>query len=278
VSKFHATQSISTNMRDSSGFTLLEVMISLVILTFISLAIYNATSSAFQLRDSLQREGDFLNKVRITMNLVQTDISQIYSPKLLAPPSAEPQNPNAPQTPGQPPDAQDMGLIMSDDAGQQTQFWAAATDKTGIRASRLVGNESKLTFVALSHKRIYKESEESEFAKITYELRPSDVIPDTQVLVKIENAKAPFGADDPRDTNSIVYPLLHGIKKWNYQYYSKGKDNPARSWDSDSPDSKDKFPDLIEITFEVIDDHNQNFEGHYKIKPEVPLNGLDAST
>jgi prepilin-type N-terminal cleavage/methylation domain-containing protein len=68
----------------TAGFTLIEVLISIVILTFISLGIYQSTTETFHLREILSNEGDFYNSIRLSMNIMQRDISMIYSPTLMS--------------------------------------------------------------------------------------------------------------------------------------------------------------------------------------------------
>src|SRR5215213_6023098 len=71
---------------EQAGFTLLEVLISISILVFISFGIYQATTNTFRLRDVLMNEGDFYNGIRMASSVVQRDVALIYSPALILPP------------------------------------------------------------------------------------------------------------------------------------------------------------------------------------------------
>ncbi|MGK5085126.1 prepilin-type N-terminal cleavage/methylation domain-containing protein, partial [Bdellovibrionota bacterium FG-1] len=90
-----------TIVRNARGFTLIELMISVVILTFISLGIYQLTVETYHLRDVLSAEGEFYNSVRMAMDILGRDISTIYSPALLKLP--QPQPSSNPGSPGLPP-------------------------------------------------------------------------------------------------------------------------------------------------------------------------------
>src|SRR5690348_1896944 len=48
-----------------AGFTLIEVMVSMAIMVFISLAIYQAMTETYKLREVLSVEGDFYNSIRL---------------------------------------------------------------------------------------------------------------------------------------------------------------------------------------------------------------------
>lgn len=260
--------------RREAGFTLLEVLIAMAVLVFISFGIYQATTETYRLRDILTHEGDFYNGIRLAMDILRRDVSLIYSPTLIAPPKKESSSglPDAA-------DARDMAALMSTELGVTSNYWLPAIDKSGIRPSRFVGNDSKMSFVALSHIRIYKDAPESEFAKISYELQKDPNNPERMTLVKTENTNS-FENDDTRDKSFIhTYPLLHGISKLQYKYYKRveGDWKTYSSWDSDQEDFKRQYPDMIEITVSVLGPSRLSFDGIYKFRPEVPLRGLNPS-
>lgn len=267
-------------LNNQSGFSLLEMLIAIAVLVFMSFGIYQTTAQTFRLRDVLMNEGDFYNGIRLSMEVVERDIQMIYSPTLSVPPKAK-QPPGTVAQPASPPDAQDLQAILSSELGQQTQFWAGATDKTGVRASRFIGTDTKMSFISVDHLRIYKDTPESDFAKVSYELRRDEgnaFVQDAQVLVRIENSSA-FDNNEQREKQfERVYPLLNGIKKFQYRYYRKDKDRWERSWDSDKEDYKNLYPDIIELSVEVHGPTRLNFEGKYYFRPEVPLRGLATTS
>lgn len=270
--------SFSSRSDHPPGFTLLEILIAMSILAFISLGIYQATTQTFKLRDVLSVEGDFYNEIRMAMGVMQRDVEQIYSPTLLMPkPGASPSAELPP-----PPNAQELDAMMSPEMNQVTDFWGAALDKTGIRPSRFIGTDNKLSFVTVSHFRMYKESPESYFAKVTYSTQADTEnknAPGSSILVKTENTNA-FSLEDNRDDKFLRrFSLLHGVKSIHFRYWRKidgGKWETA--WDSDKEDFKNIYPDYIEIKIDVAGPSNLTFQGIYKFRPEVPLRGLEPST
>lgn len=274
-------------LSDSSGFTLMEVLISIALLLVISLSIYQATTQTFRLRDSLSNEGDFHNGIRLAMSIVGRDVTLLYSPHLLKP---EPQtSPTPGGTPAGAPPAASAATLPQDqfegEDAQSFQFWSPMIDKTGIRPSHFIGNENSMSFVTTGHIRIYRDSPSSEFAKVTYELQndpDSNRDNPTQVLVKTENPNA-FDLDDrPTDRARAalkqIYRLLPGIKKLSFRYYSKDK-GWQRSWDSEKiEENQVVFPDAVEINVEVHGPANLKFQGAYLFRPEIPLIGLQPTT
>jgi hypothetical protein len=251
----------------------------MAILVFICFAIFQATTETYKLRDSLTTEGDLNNNLVLAMAIVQRDINMMYSPRISMP-NKKPD----PQESGQPEGSQNQSAQdpTTDDLTQTMNFWSPALQPTGLRPSRLVGSDRALSFVALSHVRIYKEANESEFAKISYELRAdtkNKENPSALMLVKTESPNA-FAKEDRKDQTSVSYEVLHGIKKFSISYHQKEGETwkILNSWDTDHEETKYLFPDIIEIKLEIVGPKDFSFEGDYKFRPEIPINGLYPST
>lgn len=285
---------MSSRFRNNeSGFTILELLISIALLVIISFSIYQATTETYKLRDVLQNEGEFHNGVRMAMSLMNRDITLLYSPL-----DVVPQSQSLPKTPTKGQAAQtginqqafqEQEEIRAAGMDRPSKFWGGAIDRAGVRPSRFVGTEDTLSFISTSHIRVYKDSPESEFAKITYELKDDEIsadlgLPeDSKVLVKTEDPDA-FDLEDNAlvdstdDEGSLkrTYPLIHGIRTLKFRFYWKEKEQWLTSWDSDSSDTKNLYPDVIEVTVEVDGPSRLFFEGRYLFRSEVPFAGLDA--
>jgi prepilin-type N-terminal cleavage/methylation domain-containing protein len=270
----------------ADGFTLIEVLISIVILTFISLGIYQSTTETFHLREILSNEGDFYNSIRLSMNIMQRDISMIYTPTLMIPnPAPSPSSSQAPQVAGRPAPTQPVAqpssaFLQSDpDLAVESDFWVAAVDKTGIRPSRFIGSEKKISFIGASHYRMYKDTAESEFSKITYELVEDEFDKESMMLIKTESTDV-FQMEERKDISKRTYALLHGIKKLKFRFYRKDKNlgEWQPTWDSDTDEVRNMFPDIVEVNFEVTGPSKLFFNGIYDFRPEIPLNGLNPSS
>ncbi len=273
-------------------------MISIVLLVMISVAIYQATTQTFRYRAKLINEGDFYGGIRLAMGLIDRDVSALFSPVNLNPkinqgtPStglpADAQtaadsrtatNSTAGTNPTDVAQAQQLEELLRSEIGRTTDFWLGATDITGIRPSRFVGTENRLQFVTAAHQRVYKNFQESEFAKIIYELRDDpnpDKLEGTRLLVKIQNPNV-FDDIEKKDTGTKIYPLLPGLKRFRFRYYRKDKKAWERAWDTDRDDMKGLYPDLIELSIEVEGLNKLTFRGTYMFKPETPFYGLDAT-
>jgi len=277
-------------LRDE-GFTLVEVMIAIVLLVMISVAIYQATTQTFRYRAKIINEGDFYGGIRLAMGLVDRDVAALFSPVNLNPknfpdPNPTPTTPVPPQgmgaqrtnqdRAGQPPQLEEL---QRSELGQLSEYWLGATDITAIRPSRFVGTENRIQFVSAAHMRIYKNSEECEFAKVVYELREvkdSDLGSDVKTLVKIEDPNV-FDDTDKKGKLAKIYPLLEGVKKFVFRYYRRDKKAWERTWDTNRDDMKGLYPDIIELTLEVAGPAKLAYKGLYMFKPETPFYGMDPT-
>jgi prepilin-type N-terminal cleavage/methylation domain-containing protein len=286
----------------TEGFTLVEVMIAIVLLVMISVAIYQATTQTFRYRAKIIHEGDFYGAIRLSMGLVDRDISALFSPVNLNPKNfgdtaststaPDPDDPEAGfptrgrrGTPSVDPQAaaaqtQQLADLRNSELGKVSDFWLGATDLTGIRPSRFVGTEDRISFVTASHMRIYKNAQESEFSKVVYELREdkdSDLGDGYKVLVKIEDPNVFDDTEKTKDQTAKIYPLLPGVKAFKFSYYRRDKKAWENTWDTNRDDMKGLYPDIIKLTLEVDGLSRLSFRGVYMFKPETPFYGMDPT-
>jgi len=129
---------------------------------------------------------------------------------------------------------------------------------------------------------MYRDSRESEFLKVRYELAPEndkDFAAGTRMLIRTVSTDA-FEYDEDKDQARKSYTLLHGIKSWRFRYYSTQKKQWLSSWDSDASDNpggRDKFPALVEVQLEVSAPQSLSFDGVYQFRPEIQLDGIPAT-
>lgn len=290
-------------------------MIAIVLLVMISVAIYNATTQSFKYRAKIISEGDFYGGIRLAMGLMDRDIAALFSPVNMNPKNFP--DPNAPGGAGNPDDpndpsgggsgfptrdppprsrrggsganaidpataavqAQQLEELQKSELGQASDYWLGATDLTAIRPSRFTGTEERIQFVTSAHMRIYKNSQESEYSKVVYELRTekdSDLGSDVKLLVKIEDPNA-FDDVDKKGKSAKVYPLLTGVKKMGFRYYRRDKKAWERTWDSNREDMKGLYPDIVEVTLEAVGLSRLKYKGVHLFRPETPFYGMDPT-
>lgn len=284
--------------KHDSGFTLLEVMISTMILAVISLSVYQATTQTYKVRERLVQDGDFYNGIRLAMSIIDRDVMSLFSPTSFKPntntntrrtSTTDPQGSDPTPRPRQssrakaltPQELEKLKTLQESELGQVSDYWMGATDLSSVRISRFTGTDSKIQLITSAHRRLYKGSTESEFSKTIYELREDpnpEKIAGTKVLVKVND---PIFIDDKENQEKTekTFPLLTGVKSFKIRYFRADKRSWERKWDTSLDDMKDRYPDLVEVALEVVgqSDRKLEFTGTYIFKPEMPLYGLETT-
>ncbi|MEW6056748.1 MAG: type II secretion system protein GspJ [Bdellovibrionota bacterium] len=255
-----------------SAFTLIELLIAMTILSFIALSVYQNTSQSFVLRENIEQEGDFYNAIRVTLDVLGRDISHIYSPKSEALPgnlgrSTQPQNAN--------PVIQAINNNL-EPLAPATPYWGDALNQDGFRPSRFQGEAAKMSFVINSHMRLFKDSPESDFAKIAYALEDDPLAPRNspgKALVKRVDTTVFIEENSVNSETEIKYTLLTNIKSIEFKYLDGEKDTWFARWDTTGIDHKNIFPSVIEVNLEVFlpnsTEHTFKVSQHYR--PELVL-------
>lgn len=266
-------------MKRSHGFTFLEVLIVMAIMSFILIGTITLTRRAFETRQKLLAYSDFYGEIRLAIKLFEKDLTLMFSP--IAFKDRKQSRTNSGENIGSFTDEEiaTFAQIFRGSERQASDYWGAIIDNTGIRPSRFQGKSNAIQFVSSSNQRIYRESKESIFNKIHYELRETksegeDYLAGTRTLIRNTSAHA-FEFEDDRDGKDWkTYPLVEGIKEFKIRYFEKKRDRWVDEWDSESNDFKNRYPDLIEVSMTVAGPENLNFNGVFRMKAEMPFEDL----
>lgn len=254
-------------MRRSNGFTLIEVIIAMVILSFISLFTVEAIQRALKTKTKVQGEIDKNSTVRDALRIMERDINMAFNyhdvyidlynqaqderkkraeaaankpktPAPTVPPSTPPPVTPAPET-GQPVDPANFAHKVEK---VYTQF---------------LGDSESLDLTTLSNVRMMEESAISQQAEVGYKIkscrRRSNQEQSSKCLWRrVANY---LHEDITKDGQETV--LLENVTEFKLRYLGPGKEEEwASQWySSEKGDSvtKGKFPWAVEITLAVKD-------------------------
>jgi prepilin-type N-terminal cleavage/methylation domain-containing protein len=246
-----------------SGFTLLEVLIALVILSIIGVLTARAISEALRLREQLLVETEVNVELRAGYFILERDLSQVFNPISMLPTGFARLDPNAPPPPpvqssgdsAQPGDltARDVDQFLGGNAFVTTEFWGPVIHSSGVRASRFKGNEREFSFISNSNIRIYKERRESIFLKVRYSVVPSKT-PGEYELVKTTDTAA-FDLEDKKESpSSRSVPILTHLKSMDIQYTAMNQKDAYKTWDSETQQNTiGQFPESVRFVFQIVD-------------------------
>jgi type II secretion system protein J len=241
----------------SGGFTLLEVLIAIALLALMGIAISQVTVRAFHTNFELGNEStDYVGLV-LSLQSVEADLSQIYSPALDPTQTAMPKDSQG----------KEPGL-----------FWTQALRSDGIRRSRFTGDKEKISFVNNGNLRVEADSPQSDFQKVTWEIERNDS--GAYSLYRSTDWNA-FEYDDSKVRKPVRVALLENLSSARFSYYRKENTTWEDQWDSEGrfvkPESR--FPDLISLKITAPDPLNSANQLQWEVivKPEMALNPAAAT-
>lgn len=223
---------ISFNLLYSNrGMTLMEVMISIAMLAFISLGITTITSDSAEIKEQTIKEDRNTLQVEKAFYRFAFDFDQIYSPLFYANMAKRGTENNQTQA------TQAKNQLIGHYSSQQD--FDAISEQGEIIPKIYTKDKDTLAFFTMSNRRKYQNSKESDFGWVLYTVEKKTIINEFGEEIETEAFVRYFSADNPfylpiwkklDELKSQV--LLTGVKKLEFSY-----------WDSD----KEKYIDDISI-------------------------------
>lgn len=263
-------------MKSARGFTLLEIVIAVSILAFISLFVARTIQKGMEAKTKIQRDIDRTVSLREALNLVARDVEnafhyrdinvELYNAALdegCKKPGAgqqqqqQQQGQPPPPSPAPPPPGQQQ---QQSQAGKLSAETCAARKEQKIK-TQFIGEDAKLNFTTLSNIRTQRDEETSDQSEVGYELKDCRSAADRGGSSSscLWRRVSPIIDDKPLEGGSSSVLLEH-VKKLSFRYLGPGENLEwVKSWRTDGQsgggDSKtaDQFPLAVEITLEIED-------------------------
>lgn len=247
-------------MKSSRGFTLLEILIAMMIMTFLSLMTVESIQRALRSRAKIQADIDKNTTVRDALRVIERDINmafnyrdpsiEVYNQAQKARQKANSQtfNPggtgNGTGAPVTPPVFTNPG---------DAEKYKLKVEKI---ATQFIGDSESINFTSLSNIRLNEDSKMSSQAEIGYKIkscrrRTTQEQSSKCLWRRVSNF---FHEDITREGVETV--LLENVQDFKLRYLGPGKDGEwIDAWSTAANDDSTKgvFPYAVEITIEVKD-------------------------
>ncbi|NCN95668.1 MAG: prepilin-type N-terminal cleavage/methylation domain-containing protein [Bdellovibrionales bacterium] len=267
-------------MRNQRGMTLLEVMISLAILSFMSIytgsAIRNALSSKTRIQSNIDRQAT----LRDALKVMERDLNlafQFYDPNITLYNQAiverekrikEAQKKGKKTPPKATGDPLAPGATPSQDFGDPGLQPEKLKQRPVEVQTQFVGEKDNLSFTSLSNVRMRADDKVSSIAEIGYELkncrrRTSQQKSSSCLWRRVDSY---LGSDVTKGGSETV--LLENVEDFSLRYIGPGHEEEwIDFWASNErgdDTTKSKFPYAVEISLEISDPETKATEGKKK--------------
>jgi prepilin-type N-terminal cleavage/methylation domain-containing protein len=256
-------------MRNTSGFTLIEVLIAMVLLAFLTIFTAHSINDAIHSREKIQHDIDRYSTLRDAMKVIERDVNgafnyqdfnaRLFNMALKARATMAQQN-QSQQT--QTPAGTVTQPVPTPTPGQQQGFQETYQQKAEWKYSAFIGEKSALDLTTLSNVRMAEDQQMSMQAEIGYHLkncrrRASQGASSNCLWRRV----APVIDDDPTKGGHETV-LLENVSKFELRYLGPGKEKEwIDTWiTSERGDdmTKGKFPYAVEVTLEVQDKNTKD--------------------
>ena len=151
-------------LKAAYGFTLVEVMISITILMFISFATYKMVDTNVDTKERVVKEDRQTIQSLVAIGRLDSDISQIYNPLYSSGKMV--------------PTASGGNDVYADNSPSANGVFDGKTISGALIPQFISEDKSTMAFLTLANRRKIADTKESRFAWVKYSLRPMEPDPD----------------------------------------------------------------------------------------------------
>jgi prepilin-type N-terminal cleavage/methylation domain-containing protein len=188
------------------GMSILEVLIGIVILSFLMLGVYSIVDNSTATKEKVVKEDREFMQAQAALYRIETDFSYLYSPLFSSTYSTASKDDSS--------DAAAGGKSASRSLGDRYKNFT----KSGQPIPTIELTKEAVSFMTAGHQRKYADTKEAKFAWVKYQL-----VADTDGLFKIQrllSPENPFGAYYDWDKIRPI-TLLRGVKDWEVSFWSE---------------------------------------------------------
>lgn len=265
---------------NKSGFTLIEVLISIAILGVISIMVGQSVQQAVRTKDKIQSQVSEVSQLRDALRIIESDVNLAFhyrdvekEIKALIKKSSQPslqQNFNQATNPM---DA--TGEVTDDSQGFQSGQLAKRMDP----ATHFIGLENEMNFVTLNNGRLSKTLQQADFVEVGYTLKECKSLKGSEGGKCLYRRTSVFVDEDVLKGGTEVM-LLENVSEFSLRYIGTGKQDWNNTWRTDNAGdgvTKNNFPWAVEVTLATEIKNKDKAKKKYSMNAVFPIHNPNNS-
>ncbi|GEM_PF-663017 len=270
------------HIRRNSGFTLIEVLIAVAIMSTLGLLAAQTIKQAITQKKVIQEMVNDTSRLRDGVKIFEKDVQLAYHHrdwekeiKELAKKTKKTTAPAAAGTPGaagQPPQLNQIfdanGNVISTQE-QDANVEAPRKDPT----TQFVGKESEINFVTMNTGRILKDMPQADFIEVGYTLKDCTTFAEKKTTKCLYRRVSPW-VDEDVTKGGEEYLLIENITEFALRYMGRGKQDWNKDWRTDGSGdgaTKGNFPWLVEISITYQKDPEKQTSKKHSMQLVIPI-------
>lgn len=242
----------------TSGFSLLEVVLAISILSTLAVLSTQAISRALNARTKIQAEVDDVSALRDSMRLIRTDLNLAYHHRdfeqeildLVNKPSTSNVKPGSPPPAGSPSDSAAGSAADSNPSTGKKKREAERMDPT----THFVGDNEQMNFVTMNNGRMLASSPQADFIEVGYALKDcKNLTTEASSKCLFRRTQTILDDDVTKGGNEVV--MLENVTEFKLRYWGADKTDWLNNWKStkESLDdsTKNRYPDSVEVSLSI---------------------------
>ncbi len=250
----------------AKGFTLIEVILAMTILSSMMILVSISISRASKAKVKIQTEVEAVSALRDAMRMIRNDINQAYNHNDYELDIIEQSKKKATTTTAQ---------------GQQVQPIAPTAPTPTQRkspATRFVGGENTIDFVTMNNGRMTANDVQADFIEVGYFLKNcKSVYVDGGAGDKTQKSQGSQCLyrrtqkiiDSDVTKGGVETMMLDNVTDFSLKYLVEGKLDWVKEWKAEKT-RYNVFPDAVEVTLE-IEKESEGKQKKYSIQYVVPV-------
>lgn len=257
----------------NTGFTMIELMITITILGTLTLLTAQAIQQAVKSKTKLQDQIDDVSRMRDALRLLERDINLAYHYRDLEKELEDLMKKKSSGAP--PPGGVPVGSGLPGSLTNESPPNPAERREVPRRdpQTHFVGNNESLNFVTMNNARTVRNSKQADFVEVGYALRDCKSLREGGGSTKcLWRRSSPYVDLDVTKGGDEV-ALLENVSEFKLRYIGKGKQDWANDWRTDTQGdaaTKGKFPQAVEVSL-TVDKKVNGRSKKYSMQLVVPI-------